>query len=324
MSVAVDIEDRAARWLIRREDADWSPAEQAELDAWLEESMAHKAAFWRLEHGWREADRIGALGGETAHEPQANRFALRRLWWKPAAIAASLAAIVGVGTTMFELGPKKPAIIAEATFDTPVGGRRTVPLSDGSKVEMNTATVLRTAVTEKHREVWLDKGEAYFEIARQEGAPFVVHAGSRTVTVLGTKFSVRRDGERVTVSVVEGRVRVDDASAQTAPAAIITAGVVAIARGPSTLVTARSEERVENGLAWRDGMLTFDQSTLAEAATEFNRYNRKRIEIADPEAANIRIGGTFQASNVDAFGRLLRDAYGLKIESDAGTMKISS
>lgn len=324
MSAAAEIEDRAARWLIRREEAEWSPAEQAELDAWLKESMAHKAAYWRLEHGWREADRVGALGGGTTYEPQADRYAPPRHLWTKAAIAASLVAIVGVGTTMFELGPEKPVVVAASTFNTPVGGRRIIPLSDGSKVEMNTATVLRTAMTGESREIWLDKGEAYFEVAHLEGRPFVVHAGIRTVTVLGTKFSVRRDGEKVTVSVVEGKVRFDDANAQTVPAAIITAGDVAIARGPSTLLTARSQERVKNGLAWRDGILTFDQLTLGEAAMEFNRYNRKQIEVTDPETANIRIGGTFQANNVDAFVRLLDDAYGLKVETSADVVKISS
>lgn len=323
MSVAAEIEDRAARWLIRREETGWSPAEQAELDAWLEESMAHKAAYWRLEHGWRAADRIGALGG-TTYQPRAGGYAPPHHWWTKTAIAASLVAIVGVGATRYEIQPEKPAVVAGATFNTPIGGRKIVSLSDGSKAEMNTGTVLRIAVTEQSREVWLDKGEAYFEVTHREGRPFVVHAGSRTITVLGTKFSVRRDGEKVTVSVVEGKVRVDGANARRAPAAVITTGDVAIARGPSTLLTARSEERVENALAWRDGMLTFDQSTLGEAATEFNRYNLKRIEITDPETASIRIGGTFQASNVDAFVRLLRDAYGLKVESDAEAIKISS
>lgn len=322
MSVAAEIEDRAARWLIRREEIGWSAAEQAELDAWLDESIAHKAAYWRLEHGWREADRIGAIGGTTyrprvlGHAPLCHR-------WTKAAVAASFLVIVGLGATSHDVGPEQPTAVADATFSTPVGGRKIVSLPDGSKVEMNTRTMLRTAVTGQSREVWLDKGEAYFEVAHLEGRPFVVHAGSRTVTVLGTKFSVRRDGERVTVSVVEGRVRVDGANVRMAPAAIITAGDVAIARGPSTLLTARSEERVENGLAWRDGMLTFDQSTLGEAANEFNRYNRKRIEIADPETAEIRIGGTFKASNVDAFVRLLRDAYGLEVEDNGQVLKIS-
>lgn len=323
MSAAAEIEERAARWLIRREEAEWSEAEQAELDAWLEESMAHKAAYWRLEHYWREADRIGALGVGAQYEP-ADPYAPSLPWWKQAPIAASLLAAAGLGLTMYEIWQEKPEVIADARFTTPVGGHRIVPLSDGSKIEMNTATLVRTAVAEESREVWLDRGEAYFDIAHREGSPFVVHAGSRTVTVLGTKFSVRRDGEKVTVSVVEGRVRVDDANGQTVPTAIITAGDVAIARGPSTLLTARSEERVESGLAWRNGMLAFDQSTLGEAATEFNRYNRKRIEIIDPEVAKIRIGGTFRASNVDAFVLLLREAYGLSVETDASVVKISS
>lgn len=324
MSRAAEIEDRAARWVIRREEAGWSPAEQAELDAWLEESMAHKAAFWRLEHSWREADRIGALGHGPGPRSQPGRSVPRQYWGAKLAVAASLVAVIGLGATYVDREMGKPVAVAEATFKTPIGGRRIVPLSDGSKVELNTGTVLRTAVTEQSREIWLDKGEAYFEVAHVEGRPFVVHAGSRTVTVLGTKFSVRRDGEKVTVLVAEGKVRVDEAHAQKVRAAVITAGDVAIARGASTLITARSEERVEDGLAWRDGMLTFDQVTLGEAAAEFNRYNRKRIELNDPETANIRIGGTFQASNVDAFARLLRDAYGLKVESDREEIRISS
>lgn len=322
MSAAREIEDRAARWLIRHEEADWSPAEQVELDAWLAESMAHKAAYWRLQHGWREADRVRALGGGAGARVEGGTNRVRR--WMSFATAASLVALVGTGALVIERQSGTPVSIARTTFDTPVGGRRTVPFSDGSKAELNTATVLRTAVTRDSREVWLDRGEAYFEIAHLEGRPFVVHAGSRTVTVLGTKFSVRRDGEKVTVSVVEGRVRVDDAGAQAVTPAIITAGDVAIARGPSTLLAARSQERVENALAWRSGMLTFDQATLSDVAAEFNRYNRRPIVITDPEAANIRIGGTFQASNVDAFVRLLRDAYGLKVETDASAVKISS
>ena len=55
---AREIEQQAALWLVRREEPEWTAADEAMLAAWLEESMAHKAAFWRLEFGWREADRI--------------------------------------------------------------------------------------------------------------------------------------------------------------------------------------------------------------------------------------------------------------------------
>ncbi len=326
MSRAQQASDTAAQWIIQRENGDWSSDDQAAFDAWLAESDGNKAAYWRLKYSWREADRIGSLGLRAEGGDGSPGIMAR--YWKPAMIAASLAAIIGLGAIQFLPIQSEPKMVA-VRYDTPVGGHRTIPLPDGSKVELNTRTVVRTAVSDKGREVWLDNGEAYFEVAHDPNRPFVVHAGTKTVTVLGTKFSVWRDGDKVTVSVREGRVRIDDAAAAAAKpnmagSATITGGDVAISQGLSTLVTARSEERVENALAWRDGMLTFDQATLAEAAAEFNRYNRRPIIITDPEVANIRIGGTFQASNVDAFVRLLRDAYGLRVINEAEAVKISS
>ena len=316
------IEDQALDWLIRRDGPDWNEEAQAEFDAWLEESMAHKAAFWRADHGWREADRIRSLGFDNDDGPVEEKR--ERKWW-PAAIAASLLAIVTIGG--ISVAPSffnEPAPqVQQARYDTPVGGRRIVPLADGSKVELNTRTVVRAAVDEDRREVWLDFGEAFFDVAHRKGEPFIVHAGPQTITVLGTKFSVRRDRDRVTVNVLEGRVRVDDKGNE-AHAAIITAGATAISRGPSTLITAKSEERVESALAWRDGMLSFDQAPLSEVALEFNRYNSMQLIIADPAASRIPIGGSFKASNIDSFVRLLRDAYGLNIEQDRNTVRISS
>jgi transmembrane sensor len=320
------IEDQALDWLIRRNGEDWTEEEQVELNGWLDESMAHKAAFWRADHLWQQADRIKSLGIDAHSETE--EMENKRRWW-PTAIAASLVAAIGIGG--ISLGPKffdQPAgqtqQVQQARFDTPIGGRRVVPLVDGTKVELNTQTVLRTAVNQMKREVWLDSGEAFFEVAHREGEPFVVHAGRQTITVLGTKFSVRRDKDRVTVNVLEGRVRVDDGEGQMAHAAIITAGDTAISRGASTLIAAKSEERVESALAWRDGMLSFDQAPLTDVVAEFNRYNRTRLIVTDAKAGKIPIGGSFQASSVDSFTRLLRDAYGLKIERDDETVKISS
>jgi len=191
-------------------------------------------------------------------------------------------------------------------------------------VELNTASVVRTALGGQRREVWLDRGEAYFEVAHDPEHPFVVHAGSRDVTVLGTKFSVRHDGDKVIVAVREGRVRVDDVSeARAVRSTTITGGDTAVAQGAATLVTAKSEERVESALAWRDGMLNFDQERLVDVAAEFNRYNARRLTVADAAAAQTRISGSFPTSRPESFVRLLRDAYGLKIEESDSAIKIS-
>ena len=325
MSEARRIEERAAFWVMRQGEPDWSAAEQAERDAWLAESMAHKAAFWRLEHGWREADRIGALGDAPQVPPRAS-WVTRH--WRPLAIAASLLLAIGIGAAwlMPDMGPGSGLETAAQRYATAVGGRRIIALPDGSRVELNTATEVRSAVTPDSRIFWLDRGEAYFEVAHDKSRPFLVHAGSKTVTVLGTKFSVRREGDRVEVAVVEGRVRVSDSrpGRSPVPSPDLTKGEIVIAQGPSTLVAEKSVDRVASELGWRQGVIYFDQSTLGEAAREFNRYNRKQVVVGDADLARMRIGGNFEATNVDAFLRLLQQAYGLKIDDDGAVARISS
>lgn len=324
MSAENTVEAQAALWLLRREEPDWSAAEQRALDNWLESSASHQAAYWRLEHGW---SLVGASVTAPDHgilfkeEPVPQR---RR--WLPVALAASLVAVVATMTQVADWSiPGERPIVAERQFDTARGERKIATLAEGSKIELNTATSLRAAIGQGHREVWLDRGEAYFSIARRDGQHFIVHAGDRTITVLGTKFNVRRDGGRVMLSVVEGRVALaDKTNGATGRAIVVTGGDMAVAEGASTVVTADMGDKVAEAVAWRDGILTFDHSTLAEVAAEFNRYNEKALMVTDADAARIRIGGSFKWNNVDAFARLMREAYGLHVTDDGETIKISS
>jgi transmembrane sensor len=323
MTRSQEIEAQAAEWLMRREQPEWSQADQVALAGWLDESMSHKAAFWRLEHTWQVADRIGALSARDI-APRPRRRGLPLKWWQASALAASLlVAIAFIGLHSRPVLSPQPSV---DTFDTGIGGYRIIPLVDGSRVELNTATVLRTLISRQRRDVWLDRGEAFFEVAHIEGTAFVVHAGPRMITVVGTEFSVRRDGEKVTVAVVKGRVRVEDTTrGESSGATMVTPGDVAIGLGASTLVISKPVAAVEDKLSWRDGRLVFNGSSLAEVADDFNRYNRQQLLISDPSVAAIRISGTFKASNVEAFVRLLKEAYGLKVQLTAdGKLKISA
>jgi transmembrane sensor len=323
MTHSQEIEAKAAVWLMRREQPEWSQADQTALAGWLDESMSHRAAFWRLEHTWQMADRIGALSARDI-APRPRRRGLPLKWWQASALAASLLlAIAFIGLH------SRPALSPQAsveTFDTGIGGYRIVPLVDGSRIELNTATILRTLISKQRRDVWLDRGEAFFEVAHIEGSAFVVHAGPRMITVVGTEFSVRRDGDKVTIAVVKGRVRVEDTTrGESSAATTVTPGDVAIGLGASTMVISKPVAAVEDKLSWRDGRLVFNGSSLAEVAEDFNRYNRQQLLISDPSVAAIRISGTFKASNVEAFVRLLKEAYRLKVELTAdGKLKISA
>lgn len=317
MSALRDIEQRAAEWLVRREQPDWSTRDAVALDGWLAESPAHKAALWRLEAGWDAAERLAATRNGKAIDTS---YRTSPAWrW---AIAASLvlAACIGILLLGHRLTPGPGAV----RFATAIGDRRELVLDDGSKVTLNTASTLRAAMTRSTRDVWLDRGEAYFEVAHDVRHPFVIRAGNQKVTVLGTHFSVRRDGATVRVVVTEGRVRVENADDASGRAAIVTAGDVAVAHGSSILLAARSPERIADALSWRRGVLTFDQVTLADAAAEFNRYNRAQIRFGDSKAGQTRIGGSFEATDVEAFTRLLHSAFGLSIVRSGDTITISS
>jgi transmembrane sensor len=177
-------------------------------------------------------------------------------------------------------------------------------------------------VDEKSRTVWLEKGEAYFDVAHDASRPFVIHCGSRKITVLGTKFSVRRDEDRVEVVVLEGRVQIDDVRASSSEPAFVTRGDIATASN-STLRVTHSEEQAVDELSWRYGTLTFNEMSLVDAAAEFNRYNHKQLIVVDPRAAAVHIGGSFDATNVEAFVRLLRQGFGLTVEDEGNVIRIS-
>lgn len=322
MSRAQHIEEQAARWVLLREEPSWSPVDEAELEQWLAESDGHKVAFWRLEAGWREADRIASIG--VPPRAVAQRFDGLNWWAKPLAIAASLLLVFTLLMQLPGLQFGGPSPSPQAEFETAIGGHKVVSLGDGSRVELNTDTAIKAAVDDDRRAVWLDRGEAFFDVAKQPGRAFVIYAGARTITVLGTKFSVRRSGREVVVAVLEGRVRVEDAPASGSKReATITAGDVAVAKDGSTVVT-KSAEAVQQELAWRNGLLEFEGVALASAVDQFNRYNRRQLVLGDSSAAGLLVAGSFRARNVDAFTRLLEQAYGISVQEASGRIILSS
>ena len=161
-------------------------------------------------------------------------------------------------------------------FTTPVGGHETITFADGSKIELNTDTVLRARMTTAQRTVWLEKGEAYFQVKHDAAHPFVVMAGDHRVTDLGTKFLVRRDPGRLEVALLRGPRAVRRGGRE---AAIAIHAAHARRCGNGHVEHDVRDERnaarsSPKNLSWRHGVLVFDNTPLADAASEFNRYNQ--------------------------------------------------
>lgn len=311
------IEEQAAAWLLKRESESWTDADQLQLDEWLERATIHRVTFLRLEAGWEQANRLKALGAGLPRGtvPSANELATnpdelvserhhadmprtrRGLIGAAAAISA-----LAIGVFVYT-GP-----LAGERYATPVGGVASVPLKDGSNITLNTASKIRVRMSQEQRRIDLAEGEAFFDVAPDPTRPFVVQVGHKRVIAVGTKFSVRRDGEDVQVVVTEGIVRVEDSREEKSQ---LTAGAVARVSDGQIKVEEKPVASAEQALSWRSGYIVFQETPLTDAAAEFNRYNERKILIEDTAVGAIRLSGKFRSTNCETFVRLLEETYGI-------------
>jgi transmembrane sensor len=321
---ATEVQKRAADWIFDRHDCEiWSAEDQVKLDAWLNESLAHRVAYVRLETALSRSNRLAALRhtSQASAKQRAEEISRKRPIMIAMAAILAVAALAGTGVAI--LLRTSPTQATEA-YATALGGHKTIFLADGSRIELNTNTVLRTQIGTRQRAVWLDKGEAYFEVKHDAMRPFVVTAAGYRVRDLGTAFSVRNDANHLEVALVEGRARFEPANADVRMSpAELTPGDVVVATADKVTVTKKPERKLANQLAWRQGLLVFNYVTLADAASEFNRYNAKKLVIADTSAARLTVMGKFPARNVELFGQVAKDILGVRVEDRGGEIVIS-
>ena len=308
---AEEIEKLAAAWLAR-EDRGLTAEETAALDLWLDSSSLHKVAYLRLKGTWRRADRLAALKRPAGAQTEEGTLFARGLL----AIAAALLILLAGGWFWWHM-PKAQS------YATAVGQKQELRLADGSRLELNTNTRVHASVTASRRIVTLDAGEAYFDVVHDANRPFVVYAGNRRITDLGTKFSVFRNGDDVRVTVREGRVKVEILGQGSAAVPVVAdGGHEVVTKGNETLILAKPDTEIANDLSWRNGILVFRDQPLAEAAEQFNRYNARQI-VVEGNARRIRIGGSFRADNVDVFVLLLHRGFGLSVNDQGDRITVS-
>lgn len=302
MSVRADPErardafDEAAEWQLRLDDPDM---DHAGFEAWLAAHPAHRPAWESVARQWErfgnerdETLRIAAAEALTAARAQGQRKR-HRVWGALAALAASLLLAVLVW----------PLLDATHHYRTGIGEQRSITLADGSRISLDSASEVRVRYRGDARELWLMAGQARFDVAHDPARPFSVHARDRTVTAVGTAFNIDLLEPALVVTLIEGRVRVSDeaAAASTAPV-MLRAGEQLVA-GAGTMRVAPVEPRQVT--AWQSGRLIFENELLASAVERVNRHTRRRIVLAGPGAASLRLSGVFKTEGADRFAEAI-------------------
>lgn len=304
-------EDLALDWLIKKDSGAWSSEDEVAFQNWLSGSWSNTVTYWRVEAAWNRAGRLSALRHVNSPAPSATN-SMRRTGLK---VAAVLAIAVAAGAAIF-LRPTSTGRV----YATELGGHETLALADGTKIELNTDTSVRVSLDRDRRSVQIEKGEAFFDVKHDASRPFTVTAGNARIVDLGTQFAVRRDNGRLRVTLVEGRAELSVADSR--PQQLLP-GDVAFATANAVSIKRKTVYSLDKELSWRRGVLIFDNTTLADAAAQFNRYNRTKLVLANDAVAHVTVGGTFAINDVTAFARVAKGVLGLRVENKDGAILVS-
>lgn len=357
----------AAAWMVRRQDG-LLPGEEAELQEWLAADPTHAEALEQVEGVWGRLEELPDEGvdalkaglpqpearatlppsivvpaPEASEPPRPSRPSSpaspgRRSWLLdlgrlvPQTAAAAVAfGMVGGGWYGWNVWQRQPTF--EQAFATARGGQQEVKLPDGSTLWLDTATRAEVTLYRQRREVRLSEGQVLFAVQSNPERPFDVLAGNTRVTVVGTRFSVRRtrsglgDEGGVSVVVQEGRVRIASRSG----AHELAGASASVGLGAGQSVTADAAgvlgpvgRDAAPVAAWREGRVSFNGTPLAQALAEFERYGDTGLVIHDPAVAALRVHGSFDLRQIDAFARALPQVFPVRLRRANGQTEIAA
>lgn len=325
MSRPEDLQARveAAAWRAALTDARAETSEP--FESWLAASPANEAAWRDVQAPWAYfqdhatapemmAVRREALARASRHHRL--RFGSPAAPWR--ALAVSLVAAVllaGGAAAWWRTQPE--------TYRTAMGERRNLLLADGSRVALDSNSLVKVRLRKSARDLELVRGQARFDVAHDAARPFTVRARSETVIATGTSFNVDLLGPRVLVTLIEGRVVVTHATGtlRVAPTRLKPGQqMLAAAGAPAVLVEPVS---VDKTVAWEEGLLIFQDEPLSMVAQRISRYSRTPVTTQGAAGA-LRISGVFSAGDVTTFVDTMHRAFALEAETrEDGTVVLS-
>lgn len=305
----VELHEQAAGYCLRRNESDWTDADEHELNDWLAADPAHREIYDSLSHTYRDLSAIRRphLSSEIPPTTDTVENEADIVTEQPSSFTESTSATYIPDSRQRVFASALLASILfvaggwywwEGHFDytfnitSGIGETRIADLPDGSRITLNFDSTLQVRYDKQHREVILKQGEAFFEVVADSTRPFTVDNGISQVKVTGTAFNVHVHPPRLTVKVLEGAVEVrTDTNRNDNPVLLLRArqGIsIDSVTGRSMPVTVNTDAIGD----WRTGRLIFQQISLQEVADELERYLGQPVRLQpDTHLADMTVSG---------------------------------
>jgi transmembrane sensor len=294
MESVESMEEKAAAWVVRLH-GEPSPADLARLAQWREQSEDHEHAFEAALAAWVSIDDHATAAPILAMRRDALERAHRRRprWQLPRVAAVVIGACLAPLLVWFVMRSPPPE-----SYRTALGEQRVIVLPDGTRMSLDARSQVAVSYDKDLRAIELIAGRANFEVTKDVTRPLKVKVGERSVTALGTVFTVEREPRDLVVTLLEGRVAVSAGVANEVPIELSARQELTLT--DSGQVTLRAGLDPELALAWREGKLVFDNEPLERVVARMNNYVSTPITVQS-DIANLPISGVFKAGDTEAF-----------------------
>ncbi len=307
---------------VDREVHDWltlfagGNATEADLTAfkrWSERDPAHVDAFGRACLLWEAIGQASVITTHSRSSVSRHHSAIPRRAFLGGALAASAAGAAYVAAKPpLGLWPSLSELAAD--YRTAPGEQRTVTLVGGPSVDMNTRTsiVLRTLDDNNAERIELISGEATVATRHEMLRAVEIVAGNGHVTATDAVFNIRYEDNNACTTCVSGGLLVTagDRSAHLYAGEQIVysaSGLGAVAEVDATVVT-----------AWRDGVLVFQSTPLAEAVAEINRYRPGKIIMTNANLGRRLFNARFPIASIGGVVAQIQHVFGASVTTLPG------
>lgn len=291
----------AASWYATFCAGDTTAQQHDRWQQWLQQHEDHRWAWQRVESLQNQLQALpGHLGYQTLNQAHLTR---RR-------VLKSLLVLLGVGSG-WQLWQSPLGLSLRADYSTATGEMRSVRLSDGSQMTLNTASAVQVEFTGSQRTIHLQRGEiAITTAADVQQRPFRVATADGILRALGTEFSVRLWPDATELSVQQHAVEVTLAADPLQKRVVQQAQTLRFSRSAFGDITALAA----NSSSWTQGLLSVSNRPLGEVIAEVARY-RHGMLICDDSAADLRVSGTFPLQDTDRLLAVLAQTLPIKIQT---------
>lgn len=279
------IREQAARWFTRVLNLPADHPEREHLRAWLQADSRHASEYQAFCDLWGDFSSTRTTQALARVLEQRNS---RRSFVRNGLLG--LVGLMALGTAWRFKGSSD----FEQRYSTGIGERSRQRLPDGSELYLGADTQLLVRFEQGLRQVYLLRGAAIFDVARDRARPFQVEAGLARVSVLGTRFVVDRAQQALRVSVEHGTVRVDGEHG----ALVLGAGQVADV-GPNGQPVL-SVLQASNAFAFERGRLVLERASLEQVASSLSRYRQQPVQVL-PGKTTPLINAVIQLDNIEGF-----------------------